>query len=105
MNHFIENATVIYTDAKGRKIDTFVIFDTDPSTGLTHINHENLKVSADKLTLHNRTVGKYHLPINDAFSFEMLKKLREKYAYLDSQPKQVINSAPVTKMYPFAKAS
>ena len=51
MQYYNQNASVIYTDDRGRKIDTFVIFDTDQKTGLTHINHENLKVSADTLLI------------------------------------------------------
>ena len=43
MEFYKANASVIFTDAAGRQIDTFVIFDTDRQTGLTHINHENLK--------------------------------------------------------------
>jgi len=79
MRTFNEHDTVIYTDADGRAIDTFVIFDTDPATGLTHINHENLKVQAENLVIHPKTVEKHHLPMNDAFSFEIFKKLKEKY--------------------------
>jgi len=79
MRTFNEHDTVIYTDAEGRKIDTFVIFDTDTATGLTHINHENLKVPAESLVMHPKTIEKHHLPMNDAFSFEIFKKLKEKY--------------------------
>jgi len=87
MKHFFANASVVYTDSSGRKIDTFVIFDTDPETGLTHVNHGNLKVTSDRLKLHATTITKFHLPIADAFSFELLRKLRKKYSFLDSQPK------------------
>lgn len=86
MTLFNENDGVIYTDADGRRIDTFVIFDTDESTGLTHINHKNLKVPADKLVFHPRTVPRHHLPIRDAFSFEIFRKLKDKYTELDSGP-------------------
>lgn len=80
MKLFNEYDTVIYTDNEGRLIDTFVIYDTDPLTGLTHINHGNLKVPAKALQLHPDTaVPKYHLPMDDAFSFEIFKKLKEKY--------------------------
>jgi len=80
MKLFNEHDTVIYKDNKGRLIDTFVIYDTDPLTGLTHINHENLKVSTEALQMHPDTaVPKYHLPMSDAFSFEIFKKLKEKY--------------------------
>lgn len=105
MKNFNENASVIYTDKQGRKIDTFVIFETDPETGLTHINHENLKVPSSALRLHAKSVSKYHLPIKDAFSFEMLKKLREKYAALDSQPKIKEVPGELSGMYLLAKAS
>jgi hypothetical protein len=107
MQYYHQNASVVYTDKEGRKIDTFVIFDTDPTTGLTHINHENLQVPADMLTLHAKTVCKYHLPIEDAFSFEMIKKLRNKYADIDSRQstkeKEVVANVP--KLAVLAKAS
>ncbi|MFD0749312.1 hypothetical protein ACFQZS_04105 [Mucilaginibacter calamicampi] len=103
MKTYKANASVIYTDARGRKIDTFVIFDTDSHTGLTHINHENLKVSADQLQIHPKTVGDYHMPLNDAFSFEMLKKLRDKYAIIDSTKKATVSRLP--QVAQLAKAS
>ena len=78
MEQFNEHDSVIYTDNDGRQIDTFVIFDTDPSTGLTHINHENLNVASNTLALHPMTVPKHHLPMRDAFSFEIFRKLKEK---------------------------
>lgn len=81
MQFYKANASVVYTTAEGKQIDTFVIFDTDVATGLTHINYENLKVPAIQLTLHAKTVGDYHLPFNDSFSFELFKELREKYAH------------------------
>jgi hypothetical protein len=105
MQHYHQNASVVYTDSEGRKIDTFVIFDTDRTTGLTHINHENLQVPADKLVLHAKTVCQYHLPIEDAFSFEMLKKLRNKYAEIDSRPRAKEVAAEVPKLTVLAKAS
>lgn len=103
MKTYKANASVIYTDARGRKIDTFVIFDTDSHTGLTHINHENLKVSLDKLQIHPKTVCDYHMPLNDAFSFEMLKKLREKYAIIDSAKQATLSVLPQVPQ--LAKAS
>lgn len=105
MKRFEENASVVYTDKEGRQIDTFVVFATDAVTGLTHINHENLQVPLDRLRLHEKTVTRYHLPIADAFSFEIFKKLRDKYAALDSRVKQEIlkpEPAPLTLL---AKAS
>ena len=103
MTRYKANASVIYTDAKGRKIDTFAIFDTDTHTGLTHINHENLKVAADNLQIHPKTVGDYHMPLNDAFSFEMLKKLREKYEIIDAAKKAPVSQIPHLTL--LAKAS
>jgi hypothetical protein len=103
MKTYKANASVIYTDAKGRKIDTFVIFDTDSHTGLTHINHENLKVAAAQLQMHPKTVCDYHMPLNDAFSFEIIKKLREKYAIIDSAKKVTVS--PLPALMHLAKAS
>jgi len=86
MKTFNEHDTVIYTDTQGRLIDTFVIYDTDPLTGLTHINHENLKVPVGALTLHpNTVVQKHNMPMNDAFSFEIFKKLKEKFDDTENQ--------------------
>lgn len=103
MECYKANASVIFTDAEGRLIDTFVIFDTDTHSGLTHINHENLKVTAMKLQLHPKTVCDFHLPIADAFSFEMLKKLRHKYALIDSNNKEKFTK--VAELHQLAKAS
>jgi hypothetical protein len=102
-NCYKANASVIFTDAKGHKIDTFVIFDTDNATGLTHINHQNLKVSADQLQLHPKTVGDYHMPLQDGFSFEILKKLRDKYEVIDSLDH--VSFAQLAEMHVLAKAS
>lgn len=103
MEQYKANASVIFTDAEGRQIDTFVIFDTDAYTGLTHINHENLKVAASSLQLHPKTVCDYHLPLADAFSFEMLKKLRDKYTLIDAVKKVPVSRLP--QMHVLAKAS
>lgn len=105
MERFEENVSVIYTDNNGRQIDTFVIFATDVESGLTHINHENLKVPLSRLRLHEKTVCKYHLPIADAFSFEILKKLRDKYSALDSQLKREPVKPELTPLMVLAKAS
>lgn len=106
MQHYNQNASVVYTDNEGRQIDTFVVFDTDANTGLTHINHENLHVSTSQLRLHEKTVCQYHLPIDDAFSFEMIKKLRDKYAEIDSRPRQKPIISEVSKqLMVLAKAS
>jgi hypothetical protein len=82
-----------------------VIFDTDPQTGLTHINHENLRVPANRLALHEKTICQYHLPINDAFSFEMIKKLRQKYADVDRKAKRRETPKVTSKMVLLAEAS
>jgi hypothetical protein len=105
MIHYNANASVIYTDAEGKKTDTFVIFDTNTTTGLTHINHENLRVPAEKLELHSTTIGAYHLPIADAFSFELIGKLKDKYAELDGQPKEKTTKTAPKEMYVLADAS
>jgi len=107
MIHFKENASVIFTDSEGRQIDTFVIFDTDKVTGLTHINHENLRVPADNLALHSKTVGGHHMPLADAFSFELLRKLKEKHHKIDASRKTVPLKPEIQagKMYLLAKAS
>jgi hypothetical protein len=105
MQQYLANASVIYVDAEGKRIDTFVIFDTDADTGLTHINHENLKVMPERLELHPKTVGAYHLPLTDAFSFEMLKKLRDKYEVLDNAPKTAAEKALPIAQYVLAIAS
>ncbi|MBL4677398.1 MAG: hypothetical protein JKY70_14515 [Mucilaginibacter sp.] len=107
MKNYIANASVIYTDDKGRMIDTFVIFDTDKVTGLTHINHENRRVPAEKLVLHAKTVGEWHMPLQDAFSFELLKKLKDKYMAIDSNKKTLslnYSEKQVDKLH-LAKAS
>jgi hypothetical protein len=106
MKKFNEHDTVIYTDTAGRLIDTFVIYDTDPLTGLTHINHENLKVPEGALTLHpNTIVQKYHMPMNDAFSFEIFKKLKEKFD--DAENRAIHRDLKVGPVYneQLAKAS
>lgn len=105
MNRFEENVSVVYTDNEGKQIDTFVVFATDAGTGLTHINYKNLKVPLERLKLHEKTVTQYHLPIADAFSFEIFKKLRDKYAKLDSRIKQEILKPELAPIPLLAKAS
>jgi hypothetical protein len=83
MKKYKENDLVIYTDSEGRRIDTFVIFDTDSATGLTHINHFNLQVSLSSLELHPNSTQQGALPMNDAFSFELFSRLKEKYTRID----------------------
>jgi hypothetical protein len=103
MKHYKGNSSVIFTDASGRQIDTFVIFDTEPHTGLTHINHDNLKVAAERLQLHAKSACEHHMPIQDAFSFEMIRKLRDKYEVVDAMKKVTVSKLP--KMFVLAKAS
>jgi hypothetical protein len=102
---YTESASVIYTDAEGRKIDTFVIFDTDPATGLTHINHKNLKVTADQLKLHSKTVCSFHMPLKDAFSFEILQKLKEKYVHHTPAKQKAASNIERQLMTVLSKAS
>ncbi|WP_448697437.1 hypothetical protein ACFGVR_12350 [Mucilaginibacter sp. AW1-3] len=83
MKKFNENDTVVYTNEDGQMIDTFVIYDTDMTTGLTHINHMNLKVPESMLQLHPLTIEKHHMPMQDAFSFEIFKKLKDKFSVHD----------------------
>lgn len=103
MKTFNAHESVIYTDSEGQMIDTFVIFDTDNVTGITHINHMDLKVSTDCLQLHPASIAKYNLPMQDAFSFEIFKKLKEKYEDTAFQPvKRTLRAEPGYKL---AKAS
>src|ERR1700744_908030 len=88
MKSYKENDLGIFTDSEGRRIDTFVIFDTDSTTGLTHINHFNLKVDLSWLELHPSSVKTGNMPIADAFSFELFIKLKEKYARIDEDKTQ-----------------
>lgn len=87
MKTYKENDSVVYTDEKGNRIDTFVIFDTDHQTGLTHINHLNLKVDTTKLDLHPRSANRCSMPMNDSFSFELFKQLKEKFIGYDRMRK------------------
>jgi hypothetical protein len=107
MKHFNENASVIFTDRDGRQIDTFVVFGTDPVTGLTHINYENLRVPASQLSLHAKTIGDHHMPLEDAFSFELLRLLKEKYRVADRQKRspQLKPTAAAKRVHTMAKAS
>ena len=79
MKTYKENDTVIYTDKTGNQFDAFVIFDTARETGLTHINHCNLKVAIDTLELHPRSATGCTMPMDDSFSFELFKQLKEKF--------------------------
>lgn len=98
---------MIFTDHEGKQIDTFVIFDTDEVTGLTHINHENQRVPATNLVLHAKTVSDFHMPLADAFSFEMLSKLKEKYSRIDEERKTLTlkPERQADTMYVLANAS
>lgn len=103
MKHYKENDTVIYTDAEGNRVDTFVIFETDRLTGLTHINHLNLKVSDAQLALHPRSLTN-QIPMSDVYSFELFRQLKDKYNNIDSRNKglAVHRDIPTIKL---AKAS
>jgi len=106
MKMYRENDSVVYTDEAGRKIDTFVIFDTDHQSGTTHINHLNLKVGADKLELHPRSANGCSMPMNDSISFELFKQLKEKYTKQDQMKQargQMSSKAKVVNI--LAKAS
>ncbi len=103
MKTFNEHESVIYTDAEGREIDTFVVFDTDNVTGLTHINHMDLRVSTDSLQLYPASIAKWNLPMRDAFSFEIFKKLKAKYEGPSAQP--VKRTLRAEQGYKLAKAS
>jgi hypothetical protein len=107
MKHFNENSSVIFTDRDGRQIDTFVVFGTDPVTGLTHINYRNLRVPVSQLRLHAKTIGDHHMPLEDAFSFELLRKLKEKYHVADMQKSspQLKPRVVANKVHKLAKAS
>jgi hypothetical protein len=85
MKKYKENDLVIYTDSEGRRIDTFVISDSDSKTGLTHINHSNLKVDPSLLELHPRATIPGTIPMADPFSFELFSKLKEKYNRIDGE--------------------
>ena len=106
MTHYKENDMVIYTDSEGNRFDTFVIFDTDRQTGLTHINHRNLKVEDTELELHPQSANGCTIPMNDVYSFELFRQLKEKYINIDNAKQnpalQVYRDIPSIK---FAKAS
>ena len=85
MKQYKENDTVIFTDNDGKRFDTFVIFDSDRETGLTHINHYNLKVPSDNLELHPKSLIGNVLPMADNYSFLLFNKLKEKYAAADKK--------------------
>lgn len=107
MKKFKENDLVIYTDSEGRRIDTFVIVDTDSTTGLTHINHADLKVDLATLELHPRAAQPGVLPMPDAFSFALFSRLKEKYMHIDKDKatnKSLILYRDVN-LPPFARAS
>ena len=109
MKHYKENDTVIYTDKDGKRFDTFVIFDTELETGLTHINHFNLKVPSSELALHSKSLTGNPAPLADAHSFLLFNKLKEKYAKLDEHKavmkKVIVNNDAVSKPGKLAKAS
>ncbi|MEO8886920.1 MAG: hypothetical protein ABI367_12720 [Mucilaginibacter sp.] len=106
MTHYKENDMVIYTDNEGNRFDTFVIFDTDRQTGLTHINHLNLMVENTVLELHPQSVNGCTIPMNDTYSFELFRQLKQKFITIDNARQkptlQVYRDIPTIKL---AKAS
>lgn len=106
MRQYKENDSVIYTDNEGNRIDTFVIFDTDRQTGLTHINHLNLKVREADLELHSRSANGYAIPMSDPASFELFRQLKQKYVQLEGKrQKKEITLYPNQNMKLLPKAS
>ncbi len=99
MKTYNEHDSVIYTDAAGNMIDTFVVYETDPQSGLTHINHMDLLVPLKALQLHPKSLESNHLPVRDAFSFEILKKLKAKYTDNDTEIKTKIMNRPAMTIY------
>ena len=99
MEKFKEHDSVVFTDAAGNKIDTFVIYATDPKTGLTHINHMDMLVPVSKLQMHPKTLKGNHVPVSDSFSFELLKKLKAKYTDNDTELQAKIINRPTMTVY------
>jgi hypothetical protein len=96
MRTYKENDSVIYTDSEGNRIDTFVIFNTDKHTGLTHINHQNLLVAGQALELHSRSASGHAIPMGDPASFELFRQLKQKFLKADRQQNETERS-----MYPY----
>src|SRR6187402_974692 len=94
MRNYKENDIVIYTDSEGNRFDTFVIYDTDMKTGLTHINHLNLMVGDTALELHPRSENGCSIPMNDTYSFELFRQLKEKFNKMDEAKQH-----PALKVY------
>jgi len=109
MKHYKENDTVIYTDKNGQRFDTFVIFDTDIETGLTHLNHYNLKVPSSNLALHPKSLTGNPAPLADSHSFLLFNKLKDKYVKADEHKavmkKVIVNNDLVNKPGKLYKAS
>lgn len=100
MTIYKEHQTVVYTDAQGNMIDTFVVYDTDPKTGLTHINHMDMLVPLKQLQLHPNSLNANHVPVADNFSFEILKKLKAKYTDNDVDMKtKMLNRLEMKAVY------
>jgi hypothetical protein len=105
MKTYKENQIVIYIDNEGNRYDTFAIFDTDPETGLTHINHLNLRVDSASLELHPRSAGGNPAPMADPLSFDLFNQLKEKYTRLDKMKHTAAPVALYTDPEFLAKAS
>ncbi|MEO6523921.1 MAG: hypothetical protein ABIN91_19715 [Mucilaginibacter sp.] len=97
MTTYKEHDSVVYTDAAGNQIDTFVIYGTDVKTGLTHINHMDLLVPLKDLQIHPKTLKGSHIPMSDTFSFEILKKLKAKYTDHDTEIKTKTMAQPAMR--------
>src|SRR4051812_267598 len=94
MTIYKEHQSVVYTDPAGNMIDTFVVYDTDPKTGLTHINHMDLLVPLKQLQLHPNSIKANHIPVSDALSFQILKTLKAKYTDNDADIKTKTMAQP-----------
>ena len=95
MKTYKANDIVIYTDKEGKRYDTFVIFDTDRETGLTHINHFNLKVTNATLELHPSALTGNQMPMADPLSFALFNYLKEKYTVIDKAKAKKANTSVV----------
>jgi hypothetical protein len=62
-------------------------------------------VPSESLRLHAKTVCKFHLPIADAFSFEIIKMLKEKYPEKREATERRLAKKEVPAVIEFAKAS
>lgn len=85
MKRFKEYDRVVYIDDKGLRHETFVVFDTEKGTGLTHIDYANLRVTANQLELLFHSSEWNHRPIQDPLSFELFKYLKRQYLIFENR--------------------